>query len=341
MGIQETLDKYKDLITAPRFILVTDYSDLIHDEYKRSDPKYVRKPQVFKDYALLKVLFELRMGPKKKRYKVQHFQYDDPATPIDFSGLKDDEIIFVVAHGSQTGIYAMGPKGEIGSDRFVNNLLTADGNLQAKRKDKDIVIVLLSCRAGLGLHKAVARRLLKKLGRDVKVGGAIGFTFGSPRTYHGFNEVLIRGLPWYMEYPNIAEYKGDPTVAERETSAREGKTITYAAKEADILKFKDKKFKIEERFQKMVDQVTSTEVNKALDEVEKKFPEDWRGLMNQQYELYAWAKDKSNLEFDMWEEDWISDGYVWTTGAATTDAEVAAILAGDLPLIDHAATSVK
>ena len=122
---------------------------------------------------------------------------------------------------------------------------------------------------------------------------------------------------------------------------REGKTITYAAKEADILKFKAKKEKIETAFQKMVDEIKSTEVNKALDELEKKFPVDWRALMNQQYELYAWAKDKSNLEFDMWEEDWISDGYVWTTGAATTDAEVATILAGDLPLIDHAATSVK
>src|SRR5215813_892518 len=158
MSIQETLDKYKDLITAPRFILVTDYSEFIHDEYKRIDPKYVRKPPVFKDYALLKVLFELRMGPKKKRYKVKNFQYDEPTTPIDFSALKDDEIIFVVAHGSQKGIYAMGPTGSEGSDRFVDKLLTADGNLKAKRKDKDIVIVLLSCRAGLGLHKAVARR---------------------------------------------------------------------------------------------------------------------------------------------------------------------------------------
>jgi hypothetical protein len=339
MGIKETLERYKAFITAPRFILVTDYSEFIHKEYER-DPKYVRKPPVYKDYALLKVLFELRMGPKKKRYKVQNFQYSEPTVPIDFSALQDDEIIFVVAHGSHKGIYAMGPNGPKGTERF-EKLLTADGNLKAKRKDKDIVILLLSCRAGLGLHKAVSRRLLKNLGRDVTIGGAIGFTFGSPRTYEGFNEVLIRGLPWYMEYPNIDEYKGDPSVAEKETSAREGKTITYAAKEADIKKFEEKKGKLEKAFQEKVDALKSTEVNKALDELEKKFPEEWRALMNQQFELYAWAKDKSNLEFDMWYDDWINDGYVWTTGAASTDAEVDALLAGDLPLIDHAPTSVK
>jgi hypothetical protein len=60
-----------------------------------------------------------------------------------------------------------------------------------------------------------------------------------------------------------------------------------------------------------------------------------------QHDLYRWAKDKSNLEFDMWYDDWIAEGYVWTTGSATTDAEVSAILAGDLPLINHAGTSVK
>ncbi|HEY2962220.1 MAG TPA: hypothetical protein VGJ37_07375 [Pyrinomonadaceae bacterium] len=337
--VKETLQKYKAFISAPRFILVTDYSEFIHKEYEK-DPRYVRRPPVYKDYALLKVLFELRMKGKK-RYKVHHFQYDEPTVPIDMSGLQDDEIIFVVAHGSQKGIYAMGPHGTEGTKRFVEKLLTADGNLKTKRKGKDITILLLSCRSGLGLHKAVARKLLKKLERDVKVGGAIGFTFGSPRTYEGYNEVLIRGLPWFMEYPNIDEYKGNPAVAERETSAREGKTITYDGKKAEIKKFEDKKVEIEKGFQKMVDALTSTEVNKALDELEKKFPEDWRALMNSQYELYVWAKDKSNLEFDMWYYDWIDEGYVWTTGAATTDAEVDAILAGDLPLTDAGAASVK
>jgi hypothetical protein len=337
--IAETLQKYKAFIEAPRFILVTDFSEFIHKEHERN-PDYVRRPPVHKDYALLKVLFELRMKGKK-RYKVHHFQYDEPTTAIDISGLQDDEIIFVVAHGSQKGIYAMGPDGKKGTERFVDKLLTADGNLKAKRKDKDIKILLLSCRSGLGLHKAVARRLLKNLGRDVNVGGAIGFTFGSPRTYEGYNEVLIRGLPWFMEYPNIEEYKNDPTVAERETSAREGKTITYAGKKKEIDEFTSKKTDIEKEFKRMVNDLSSTEVNKALDEIEKKFAKEWRALMNKQYELYVWAKDKSSLEFDMWYYNWIEDGYVWTTGSLTTDAEVDAILLGDLPLTDAGASSVK
>lgn len=337
--VAETLQKYKAFISAPRFILVTDYSEFIHKEYEGT-PGYVRKPPVYKDYALLKVLFELRMKGKQ-RYKVHHFQYDEPTTPIDMSGLQDDEIIFVVAHGSQKGIYAMGPKGKEATERFVDKLLTADGNLKTKRKDKDIKILLLSCRSGLGLHKSVARRLLNKLGRDVNVGGAIGFTFGSPRTYEGFNEVLIRGLPWFMEYPNIEEYKNDPSVAEKETSAREGKTITYAGKKAEIDAFMNQKDAIEKEFKKKVDSLTSTEVNKALDELEKKFAEEWRALMNRQAELYLFAKDKSKLEFDMWYYDWISDGYVWTTGSLTTDAEVDAILLGTLPMTDAGASSVK
>lgn len=338
--VKDSLQRNKAFIFAPRFILVAEFSEDVHKEYER-DPDYVRRPPVFKDYALLKVLFELRLASGNKKYKVRQFQYDKTPVPIDLSGLQDDDIIFVVAHGSDKGIYAMGPSGTEGTRRFVEDLLTADGNLKKKREGKDITIMLLSCRAGLGLHKAVARKLLKKLGRDVKVGGAIGFTFGSPRTYEGYNEVLIRGLPWFMEYPNLPEYKNDPTVAERETSAREGKTITYAGKKAEIDAFMKKKTALEKNFKDMVDKLGSTEVNKALDELEKKFAKEWRALMNSQYELYVWAKDKSNLEFDMWYYDWISDGYVWTTGAAITDAEVDAILAGDLPLIDHAATSVK
>lgn len=285
----------------------------------------------------MKVLFELRMAGKK-RYKVHSFQYDDTPVPIDLSGLQDDEIIFVVGHGSHVGLYAMGPDGKEGARRFVDDLLTADGNLKSKRKDKDIFLLLLSCRAGLGLHKAVARKLLNKLGRDVLVGGAIGFTFGSPRTYEGFNEVLIRGLPWYIEYPQV--YNNDPKVAEQETSAREGKTITYAGKKTEIEKFEEKKGLIEKGFKAMVATLKSTEVNKALDELEKKFAIEWRALMKAQAELYLWAKDKSNLEFDMWYYDWINDGYVWTTGARSTDAEIATILSETMTLTDSG-TSVK
>src|SRR5690242_1096211 len=95
--VAETLQKYKAFIEAPRFILVTDHSEFIHKEYE-GDPRYEREPPVYKDYALLKVLFELRMKGKK-RYKVHHFQYDEPTTAIDLSDLQDDEIIFLVAHG--------------------------------------------------------------------------------------------------------------------------------------------------------------------------------------------------------------------------------------------------
>lgn len=339
MGVPETLEKYKAFIFAPRFILVAEFSEDIHKEYEK-DPDYRRRPPIYKDYALLKVLFELRMAGKK-RYKVRQFQWDKTPVRIDLSDLKDDDIIFVVAHGNHKGIYAMGPNGTEGTRRFVEDLLTADGNLKKKREGKDITIMLLSCRAGLGLHKAVARKLLKKLGRDVKVGGAIGFTFGSPRTYEGYNEVLIRGLPWFMEYPQLPEYKGDPKQAEKETTAREGKTITYDGKKKEIEEFIKKKGDIEKDFQKMVDKLSSLEVNKALDELEKKFAKEWRALMELQAELYLFAKDKSKLEFDMWYYDWISEGYVWTTGSATTDAEVDAILLGDLPMTDAGAASVK
>jgi len=339
-NIDESIQKNLAFILAPRFITVAAASKDTDDEHRDANPDYVPKPLIYKDYALLKVLFELRMA-NKKRYKIQPFSWTKAKVPMDLSGLKDDDVIFVVAHGSHKGIYAMGPNGTEGTRRFVEDLLTADGNLKAKRKDKDIRIMLLSCRAGLGLHKAVARKLLKVLGRDVNVGGALGFTFGSPRTYEGYNEVLIRGIPWLMEYPNLDEYKADPSLADRETSAREGKPISQDAKKTEIEKFKSEKFKIEGKFQEMVDKLTSTEINKALDEIEKKFAKEWRALMNLQHDLYRWAKDKSNLEFDMWYDDWIAEGYVWTTGSATTDAEVSAILAGDQPLINHAGSSVK
>ena len=339
MGVQETLEKYKAFIFAPRFILVAEFSEDVHKEYE-GNPDYERRPPVYQDYALLKVLFELRMAGKK-RYKVRQFIWDKTKVPIDMSDLQDDDIIFVVAHGNHKGIYAMGPKGQEGTRRFIEDLLTKDGKLKTKREGKDIKILLLSCRAGLGLHKAVARTLLKNLGRDVNVGGAIGFTFGSPRTYEGFNEVVIRGIPWLMEYPNLDEYKKDPSLADRETSAREGKTITYDGKRAEIEEFLRKKSKIEDDFKEKVKKLTSTEVNKALDEIEKKFAKEWRALMELQAELYLWAKDKSRLEFDMWYYDWISEGYVWTTGAGTTDADVATILAGDLPLAGTGAASIK
>jgi hypothetical protein len=73
----------------------------------------------------------------------------------------------------------MGPDARGGMDRLVD-ILTADGNLKKLRTDKKIVILLMSCRAGLGFHKALARRLSKKLSIDTTVGGAQCFTFGPP-----------------------------------------------------------------------------------------------------------------------------------------------------------------
>ena len=63
-------------------------------------------------------------------------------------------------------------------DRLVR-ILTGDGNLKKLRKGKKITILLLSCRAGLGFHKALAKRLSKALSIETTVGGAEGFTFGS------------------------------------------------------------------------------------------------------------------------------------------------------------------
>lgn len=115
------------------------------------------------DYALLKVLYRLRrttLEPPVAR--VNHFQCDETIVPLDFSRLQDSDVIFIAGHGDAKGLYAMGPNAGTGMDRLVT-ILTADGNLQRRRAGKKIVIVLLSCRAGLGLHKALARRLSRKL----------------------------------------------------------------------------------------------------------------------------------------------------------------------------------
>jgi len=324
---------------APRFITVAGPSDFTDREWKKKKPDYVPRPPIHEDYALLKVLYMLRVKGLKERWEVHPFQYDATPVPIDLSGLQDKDVIFVVGHGNGNGLYAMGPVADVGTDRFID-LLTKDGNLKSKRKGKDITIMLLSCRAGLGLYKGVTRRLFTKLGREVNVGGAIGFTFGSQRTSGGYSEVLIKGLPWFIEYPQDPEYKGDPSKAEKETSAREGKTITFEGKKAEIEKFKNQKLAIEEGFKKIVGQLKSKEVNKALDELEKDFKSKWLGLMRSQFDLYTNAKIDSNLEFDMW-HDPVTEAYVWSEGKRTTDAEVKSILTGDVVLTENGASSIK
>jgi len=329
-----------DILKATRFIVVASPSDLTDQEWKDKVPGIELWPPVHKDYALLKVLSMLRMKDAKSRYPVQVFKHEKPITPLDFSGLQDSDVIFFVGHGNDHGFYAMGPDATEGGDRLMK-LITKDGQLKSKRKDKEIVILLLSCRAGLGFHKGVARRLTTELGRDVTVGGAIGFTFGSPRTsYLAHNEVLIRGIPWFIEYPTV--YKNDPTQAEKETSAREGKTISYEAKKADIDAFKEAKKKIEKGLKEdVVDKLKSTEVNKALDEIEKDFRSKWLGLLQSQFELYSLAKKKSNLEFDMWYDKMTTDAYVWTTGKTTTTADADSVLTGFLTPNDTGLGSVR
>jgi hypothetical protein len=176
----------------------------------------------------------------------------------------------------------------------------------------------------------LARRLSNALSIKTLVGGAEGFTFGSNRTaFTAHNEVLVRGIPWIMEYPgSLGERE-----AENETSAREGKTITVAAKRAEIDRFKQSKTNLENNMKGIVQQLRSTEVNKALNEIETQFRSQWLGLLQAQFELYALAKTKSNLEFDMWFNN-PADGYLWTDATMTTDDVVNALLTGRLDPVD-------
>lgn len=326
-----------------RYILVASPSDLTNEEWKkkaeREGVEYVPPKPVYGDYALMKVLYLLRGD---KTVQVRAFKWDDPLNSIDFSGLEDTDMIYIVGHGDHGGLYALGPSDEKNKEpgRNMNRLvkiLTGDGNLKKKRKDKTLEILLLSCRAGLGLHKILARKLSDELGSDLTVGGAKGFTFGSVKTgYIGHNEVLIKGLPWYMEYPRSIS-RSD---AEKETSAREKKTITYSDKGKEILRFQTKKELIEEKMKDIITKLKSTEVNNALDEIEKKFRKDWDASIMSQAILYNYAKKVSNLDFDMWYPD-IKDGYVWTNGKAITDQELDSFLRVDMRPSDDGLTSIK
>jgi hypothetical protein len=325
-----------DVSRATRFIAVACPSQLTNDEWKKARPSRDLPPPVYNDYALMKVLYTLRLMSSSTRVHVNAFQYDRPLTPLDFSGLQDSDVIFIAGHGDDKGLYAMGPNASRGVDRLVD-ILTADGNLKKRREGKKITILLLSCRAGLGFHKGLARRLAKKLSIDTIVGGAQGFTFGSIRAgWTAHNEVLIRGIPWFMEYPASIKLRE----AENETSAREGKTITYDGKKHEIERFLNDKRELEKGLKEVVQQLRSTEVNKALDEIDTRFRSRWLGLLRAQFELYALAKKRSNLEFDMWFDN-ILDGYLWTDARKTTDREVAALLAGTLAPADGGLTCTR
>lgn len=310
----------KEVFNGTRFITVAAPSDLTNDEWVREGDR--PEGPVYSDYALLKVLYMLRAVRDKTKRVVRAFKYEVPLVPLDFSGLDDSDIISIVAHGDAGRVYNMGPDPEKNTDRLVQ-VLTKDGNLKKKRKDKRIIILLLSCQAGLGLHKALARKLFIELGRDVTVVGAKGFTFGSMRTARGVNEVLIKGLPWYMEYDDSITRQE----AEKETSAREKKTITYDQKEREILAFKADKEMLEDKMKAVIKRLKSKEVNAALDELAKDFWAEWGTLIAIQAKLYSQARKKSNLEFDMWYPD-LDEAYVWANGKEVTDQEVAAFFKG-------------
>jgi hypothetical protein len=304
---------------APRYIAVASPSPDSNQEWGRT------WPPVSEDYALLKVLFMLREQRNRPPAHVHAFRYDRTSlTPLDFSALDDAHVIFIVGHGDSNGLYAMGPNRKRGMERLIQ-ILTGDGNLKQRRQGKSVTIVLLSCRAGLGLHGALAHELAKVIGIRVTVVGAIGFTFGSANTSEtAFNSVLIKGIPWWMEY----EQSIQPADAERETSKREGRTITIDGKRREIDAFKDGKTKIEDELQEVVDKLTETEVNAALDEIDAKHRNRFVELITLQAMHYMSAR--KHLEFDMWFK-WIKEAYRWVDSRQTTDDMVTRLLDADWP----------
>ena len=317
---------------ATRYLAVAGPSKLTTDEWRGR----IRPVPVHQDYALLKVLHNLRRTGGRP-IPVHHFQHDRASPqPLDFSGLRDSDVIFIAGHGNTEGLYAMGPDPRVGLDRLVR-ILTGDGNLRRRRQGKQITILLLSCRAGLGFYRMLAKRLGDELAIRTVVGGATGFTFGSLRTAStGYNEVLIRGIPWYVEYPAAITARD----AEIETSRREGRTITIAGKQPQLTAFQQAKEALEEGMKSVATDLRSTEVNAALDEIDTRFPVRWRSLLEAQFELYLRARTASDLEFDMWTPQ-IDDGYLWTESGATTDRELDALLAGKLKPVTATLTCTR
>jgi peptidoglycan hydrolase-like protein with peptidoglycan-binding domain len=315
-----------DVSRATRYITVACPSQKTNDEWKKADPRRPLPLPVYNDYALMKVMYTLRLiASRNTRLHVNAFQYEEPLAPLDFSGLQDSDVIFIAGHGDAQGLFTMGPDRRLGQDRLVD-ILTGDGNLKKHRKGKKIIIMLLSCRAGLGFHKGLARRLARRLSIDTIVGGAQGFTFGSLMTQaSACNEVLIRGIPWVMEFPGSIPLKE----AENETSARERKIITYDGKRTEIERFLSKKKSLEGAMADLARKLRSTEVNKALDEIDARFRSEWGSLLQAQFELYGAAKQRSNLEFDMWFQP-AADGYLWTDSRKITDHEANALITGTL-----------
>jgi hypothetical protein len=311
----------REISRAPRYIAVANSSDDSNKEWGFT------RPPVYQDYALLKVLFMLRRQKYRSPARVHPFQYDKASlTPLDFSGLNDNHVIFIAGHGDSNGLYAIGRNPTEGMKRLIS-IFTGDGNLKKRRRGNTITIVLLSCRAGLGLHKVLARELAKAIGIEVTVVGALGFTFGSANTDEtGFNSVLIKGIPWWMEY----EKSITPGDAEKETSKREGKTITIAGKQKEIDAFKKGKGKLEDALIDVVDKLTAAEVNAALDEIQAKHRDRFVELVIMQSSYYMTSRARGGLGFDMWFEK-IPDAYQWVNSSQVTDDMVTSLLSADWP----------
>jgi hypothetical protein len=312
----------REISRAPRYIAVASPGDVVNGEWNHT------WTPVVEDYALLKVLFMLRQQKGRPLAHVYPFQVEKTTqTPLDFSGLTDNAVIFIVGHGDHNGLYAMGNKQDLGMQRLIT-FLTGDGNLKARRAGKPVTIVLLSCRAGLGLHQLLAHELAKATGLDVTVVGAIGFTFGAANTgMTGFNSVVIKGIPWWMEYPNSIS----PSDAEKETSSREGRTITIAGKDPEITKFNAGSEKIEEALKAVVGQLAATEVNAALNQIDADHRDRFMELTVMQSDYYMSARGRAGLGFDMWFGT-IPEAYQWVNASQVTDAQVTSLLnAGWLP----------
>jgi hypothetical protein len=309
----------REISRAPRYIAVASPSQDSNREWNRT------WPPVSEDYALLKVLFMLRQQKNRSPAHVHAFRYDKTSlTPLDFSGLDDAHVVFIVGHGDSNGLYAMGPNRIKGMERLIQ-ILTGDGNLKKQRQGKSVTIVLLSCRAGLGLHRALAHELADVIGIRVTVVGAIGFTFGSANTHEtGFNSVLIKGIPWWMEYENSIQ----PADAEKETSKREGEAITIAGKQQEIDAFKDGKTTIEKELKKVVGRLKEAEINAALNEIEAKHRNRFVELVTLQSLHYLSAR--KTLGFDMWFR-WIPEAYRWVNSRQVTDDMVTNLLSADWP----------
>lgn len=324
------------------FIIAASCSKEILKELKDAGWPH-NTPPIHQDYALIKVLYNLRRHNNSNTF-VNHIQWTGRQAPLNFTALAEDDVIFIAGHGNEQGLYAMGPndhrdpkkREELrvrNMDRLID-ILTRDGSLKKKSRarpsSKPLTIVLLSCRAGVGFHVVLARRLYKTLGRDLTVHGAVGFTFGSPRTLSlARNEVLIYGLPWYMEYEKSIDLK----TAEEATSNREKSSITYKRKKKEIEEFRDVlKKDLEDKMKALVGKLKSTEINKALDELFTNYSRDWGTLVSAQFDLYFTAKVSHNLEFDMWWND-LLQGYVSTNGSSIRDQDVNRFLstAGIIP----------